>query len=172
MPTITFRPMGSADIPLYRMWAEKEHVKSVWFCGAYQPVEAILTIVAGNGYDAPYIIEVDGKAVGYVVSCDLYAYKRLCAEPCGLFVNEPEGTYCMDLFIGEEAYVDKGIGTQVVRQFSDALLEKGKRVLIDPSVENRRAIRCYEKAGFRAVREAHDGTARCLIMEKLNNVAS
>ncbi len=73
----------------------------------------------------------------------------------------------MDLFIAEEDLLNKGYGTQIVQKFSDRLLaDKAKKVLIDPSADNKRAIRCYEKAGFKQVRIAHDGTAECLILEK------
>lgn len=60
MAHISFRPMTREDIPLYREWASKEHVRSVWFCEGYQPVDAICAKIEGNGYDYPYLILLDG----------------------------------------------------------------------------------------------------------------
>ncbi|HEV2613930.1 MAG TPA: GNAT family N-acetyltransferase [Gammaproteobacteria bacterium] len=42
-----------------------------------------------------------------------------------------------------------------------------KTILIDPAATNKRAIRCYEKAGFSFVREAFDGVTDCYILQKI-----
>lgn len=170
MTDIQVRPMEKADIPLYLEWATREHIKTVWFFGDYETPDRIHDKVEGNGYDFPHIILLDDRPIGYLVYCDLFAYKTLSNEPCGVFTDEPPGTYCMDLFIAEEGYLNKGYGTQIVKQFSDQLLAKkgAKRVLIDPSIDNHRAIRCYEKAGFTRLRSDHDGICEVLIMEKRN----
>ena len=56
----------------------------------------------------------------------------------------------MDLFIGEEDYLNKGYGTKIVKQFEKKIFDEfnAKTIYIDPSVTNKRAIRCYEKAGI------------------------
>jgi aminoglycoside 6'-N-acetyltransferase-1b len=38
------------------------------------------------------------------------------------------------------------------------------RIQTDPTPENRRAIRCYEKAGFRAIGEVNTPDGRALLM--------
>lgn len=163
-----FKPMTKRDIPLFLKWAEKDHVKSVWFFGDYEKPDYIYEKVKGNGFDYPFIILSDHIPIGYIQYCDLYAFRTLAKDLKGVFTNEPPGSYCMDLFIGEEAYLNRGFGTHIVRQFSDWLLDEKQahRVLIDPSVENIRAIRCYEKAGFSPLRKDHDGTCEVLILEK------
>ncbi|MCU1379405.1 MAG: aminoglycoside 6-N-acetyltransferase, partial [Acidimicrobiales bacterium] len=47
----------------------------------------------------------------------------------------------------------QGVGTDAVRTLARHLLEHGghHRLVIDPSAANARAIRCYEKVGFRPV---------------------
>ena len=174
MPAIKFRPMKKEDIPMYLEWATREHVKKVWFIDGYEPPDLIYRKIDGNGYDFPFIILLDDEPIGYVVYCDLYAYKTLCKEPSGVFTDEPDGTYCIDLFIAEEAYLNRGYGTQLVKQFSNMLLakENAKRVLIDPSPDNKRAIRCYEKAGFKPVKKDNDGTSDVLILEKRGTTCS
>jgi RimJ/RimL family protein N-acetyltransferase len=58
----------------------------------------------------------------------------------------------IDLFL-DPAVHGRGIGTEVVRRLVQLLVsERGHhRVTIDPALENRAAIRAYEKAGFHAV---------------------
>lgn len=75
-----------------------------------------------------------------------------------------EVVYGMDQFIGEVMYWNKGIGTLLVTSMVDYLFEVkcADRVVMDPQVRNERALRCYEKSGFRKVKllpshELHEG---------------
>ena len=58
----------------------------------------------------------------------------------------------MDLFLGAP-YHGRGLGTDAVRTMARHLMyDRGHhRLVIDPAAGNLRAIRCYEKAGFRRV---------------------
>ncbi len=109
---------------------------------------------------------MDDKSIGYIQTSDLYAYRIKCLTPKGVFTHEEPGTFCLDLFIGEEDYLNKGYGTKIVKCFVNKLLTefKAKMILIDPSCSNKRAIRCYEKSGFKVIRKEHDGTNECCIM--------
>ena len=51
------------------------------------------------------------------------------------------------------AWQDQGLGTDTVRVLARYLVhERGHhRVVIDPAADNHRAVRCYEKVGFRPV---------------------
>lgn len=72
--------------------------------------------------------------------------------------------YGMDIVIGEVSYWNKGIGTEIVQTLIKYLFENYNVdiIFIDPQTWNKRAIRCYEKSGFKAIdtikeRELHDG---------------
>lgn len=164
---ITFTPFQEQHLPLWQQWVEKPHVKNVWFIEGYETVDYIYEKITGNGYDFPFIFSIDGQPIGYIVACDLYAYRTICPQPKGLFTKEPPGTFCMDLFIGDEANLDKGYGTKIVRAFIDYIFQhfKAQRILIDPAVSNTRAIHCYEKAGFKIIDKAFDGITDCFRME-------
>jgi aminoglycoside 6'-N-acetyltransferase len=58
----------------------------------------------------------------------------------------------VDLFLGA-SYQDRGLGTDTVRTMIRHLIDdRGhRRVTIDPAAHNERAIRCYEKVGFKRV---------------------
>src|SRR5918994_5947994 len=58
----------------------------------------------------------------------------------------------IDLFVGAP-YQDRGLGTDAVRTIARHLIrERGhQRLTIDPVAHNTRAIRSYEKVGFRRV---------------------
>jgi aminoglycoside 6'-N-acetyltransferase len=58
----------------------------------------------------------------------------------------------MDIFLGAP-YHDRGLGTNAVRTMARHLIaDRGHhRLTIDPASHNERAIRCYEKVGFKRV---------------------
>lgn len=53
----------------------------------------------------------------------------------------------------ETAAQGQGLGTDAVRTLARYLIDEGghHRIVIDPAADNDRAIRCYEKVGFRPV---------------------
>jgi aminoglycoside 6'-N-acetyltransferase len=72
--------------------------------------------------------------------------------------------YGMDIVIGETSCWNKGIGTEILKMLIKYLLKHHHAdiIFIDPQTWNKRAIRCYEKCGFKAIgiikeRELHDG---------------
>lgn len=79
-----------------------------------------------------------------------------------------------------EAYQDRGLGTKALRRMAAYLIdERGHhRLTIDPATDNPRAIRVYEKVGFRPVGvmrryergidgQWHDGLLMDLLAEEL-----
>jgi aminoglycoside 6'-N-acetyltransferase len=105
------------------------------------------------------IIELDGRAVGYI------QWYQADADIERAYHLPPGPAYWgIDLFIGLPERFGQGIGTAAVRMLSDRLLDDGvaDTVVIDPRRDNARAIRCYEKAGFTYAHdlphhELHDG---------------
>ncbi|MFC4664262.1 MULTISPECIES: GNAT family N-acetyltransferase [Oceanobacillus] len=79
----------------------------------------------------------------------------------------------MDQFIGETQYWDRGIGSLLIKSMVAYLINKKRinKVVMDPQAWNKRAIRCYEKSGFKKIKllpchELHEGEYRdCWLME-------
>ena len=155
---ISFKKFTLEDVPLYYEWAEKPHVKNVWFLEGYQPKEYILKKIEGNGIEYPFIILANDKPIGHIQYWDIFARDQIEAETNDYFTGEPEGTFGIDIFIGEENYLGKGYGTKAMLKFTELLFERynAKKIVIDPSSINKQAIRSYEKAGFQFVRLSED----------------
>jgi aminoglycoside 6'-N-acetyltransferase len=107
------------------------------------------------------IIEYDGIAIGWVqyYIAEPGEYEELDAVD----ISKYEKRYGIDIVIGVPAFWNKGIGTRVMALLNEYLFEheKADMILIAPQAWNKRAIRCYEKAGFRQVKiikdmELHD----------------
>ena len=73
----------------------------------------------------------------------------------GSLVGAGPHDYGMDLFIGRDDQIGRGLGTRIVAAALKELIftqADAERCLVGPSPENKRAIRCYEKCGFRYVK--------------------
>jgi aminoglycoside 6'-N-acetyltransferase len=83
-------------------------------------------------------IVVDGEVAGYV---------QFWEEP------DPTARHAdVDIFLGPGSQ-DRGLGTEAMRAVVRHLIEERghHRITLGTSVDNARAIRCYEKVGFREV---------------------
>ncbi|WP_459502717.1 GNAT family N-acetyltransferase [Bacillus sp. C1] len=121
-----------------------------------------------KGKEKRCVVEYAEEAIGYI---QIYPIDSEWKELYGY--KEAQNIWGMDQFIGEPTYWNKGIGTELVQ---DAIIyitdELGaEAIAMDPRVSNERAIRCYEKCGFRKVKilkehELHEGELEdCWMME-------
>lgn len=114
------------------------------------------------------IIEFDGNDIGYIQYYPLNAEDR---ESYGYETNEI--IYGTDQLIGEVDFWNKGIGKVLVKAVIEHLVKtkQAQKVVMDPQEWNVRAIRCYEKCGFKKVKllpehEWHEGKHHnCWLLE-------
>ena len=115
------------------------------------------------------IIEYQGQAIGY---CQMYSLDKESMKEYN-YKSTKKVVYGVDQFIGEPNYWGKGIGTQFMKLVLTYLTneKKAEIVILDPPADNPRAIRCYEKVGFKIVKslpkhELHNGEMiDCYLME-------
>ncbi len=115
------------------------------------------------------IIEYQDKPIGYGQIYKMY--DELYDDYH--YPRSDEIVYGMDQFIGEPEYWNKGIGTKYTKIVFDFLKKERNvdAVILDPHQDNSRAIRMYQKAGFRIIEdlpehELHDGKKEdCYLME-------
>lgn len=147
---VAFRTLLDDDLVPMKRWLEDPDV-SPW----YQAEESTETdalrrefgdMIAGTDATRGFIIQVDGRSVGFIqclVIDDEPDYARqLQVDP---------GAVGIDLFIGDPAARNRGLGTAVIRGFLEQVVfgELGAEVaIIGPAPDNTRAIRAYEKVGF------------------------
>ena len=121
--------------------------------------------VRGEDKVVPCILEYNDSPIGYMQYYPVEQGREYGIETV-------EAVFGIDLFIGEPDHLDCGIGTRAMKilvGYLDSALGAA-RVVVDPVVTNKRAIRCYEKSGFKKVKvlprhELHEGTLRdCWLM--------
>src|SRR2546423_10951177 len=152
--TITFRPVEARDVSDLHRWRNEPHVMQWWY--EDDDSEPTLDVVARNyGPDHDekehrYIIELDGRSIGYIQMYLLSDWPDYAA----LIQEQGAG---IDLFIGEPDLINKGIGTEVIKRFVEDVVFADAPItqcVTDPEITNKAAIRAYETPGSVPVRTA------------------
>ena len=163
--------MTEQDLPLLHDWLQQPHIVEWWGGEAERPSSLAVTrarylprTLADEGV-TPYIAMLGDEPVGYAQS-----YVALGSGD-GWWEDETDpGVRGIDQSLGRPELLGRGLGTQLVtalveRLFADPAVT---RIQTDPAPTNLRAIRCYEKAGFRRLRSivTPDGPAEYMIRDR------
>jgi aminoglycoside 6'-N-acetyltransferase len=159
MTAYAFRPMSANDLPIIKRWLETPHVSEWW----HDPTQQLELVSSDLDHPdmAQFIVAADGKEFAYLQCYNLSGWNTG-------FGPQPEGTRGLDQFIGEADMIGRGHGSAFVRVFANRMLTSGTpRVVTDPDPVNARAVRAYEKAGFRRDRlvETPDGAALLMVRD-------
>ena len=142
MYIIIFRKLENSKeeyIQLHK-WCQNEFVYE-WFEQRILSYDEIVNKYKNKlkeGKQELLIIKCNDKDIGLV---QIYRYDK--------------DTYEYDLFIGEEEYLNKGIGTIIVNKVNNYIHDKYNvnSIILRPFKRNIRAIKCYEKCGFKYINE-------------------
>lgn len=133
---VVLRPLAEEDAPRLAELGSRPEVAR-WWPGL--TVEHVLEKARGEDEGVTgFAVVVDGEVAGLV-----QYYEE----------DDPDYRHAgIDLFLGVPWH-GRGLGVDVVRTMALHLVrDRGhRRLVIDPAAANERAIRCYEKAGFRPV---------------------
>jgi aminoglycoside 6'-N-acetyltransferase len=153
----TFRPAGVHDLPLLERWLRTTEVVRWW--GDPQEQAALLREDLGEPRMVMRIVSVGGRPFAYAQDYDVSVW------PQPHFAGLPPGSRSIDSFIGEPDMIGRGHGSGFLRLLAQRLRAEGASVVaIDPAVENLRARRAYEKAGFRGQTVVETGEGPAVLM--------
>ncbi|CAM3183564.1 GNAT family N-acetyltransferase [Paenibacillus lupini] len=167
---INLRTLELSDVPLLVRWLS-DPVVLEFYEGRDNPHDEAL--VQKHFYEdregiTSCIIQHHGIDIGYL---QFYEIEEDEKEEYDL--SDHKGViYGMDQFIGEPDYWNKGIGSELIKETVRYLTEdcKAGKIVLDPQAWNMRALRVYEKCGFKKVKllekhEWHEGEYRdCWMM--------
>ncbi len=143
MARVKLRPIKISDAEMCLGWVSDPAVHA--FLGLLEPARTldqerswIASILTDSGHQRAFVIEDErGEAIG----------------TCGLRgIDRESGTAFFGIMIGETRLWNRGYGTAATESLLDyAFRELALReIRLSCHRENRGALRCYEKAGFRA----------------------
>lgn len=103
-------------------------------------------------YVTPCIVDYIKIPIGYI---QYYQLQEKEIREYGAKHDQPQ--FGLDIFIGETEFWNMGIGTSALKLIIRHLFEEGvKDIFIDPQSWNVRAIRSYEKCGFKKIKVLHN----------------
>jgi len=158
---VSFRELEERDLPLMHKWLNAPHVSKWYAISKRNPSEEsvgdkYIPRIRGEDPTTCYAILYGDAPVGMVQSCRLDDYPSVKAD------YDLEGKVAgIDIFIGEEGYVYRGLGSNIMRRFLKEIVFVRYDVdccIVDPNPENTSAIRAYEKAGFGYVKTVWNST--------------
>jgi aminoglycoside 6'-N-acetyltransferase len=129
-----------------RWWGSEESYDEI--------AEHYLPAIEGKEPTDLYIVLLDDQSIGFIQSYLISDHPDYAA-----LVGAGEGVAGVDLLIGYAELTGQGIGSEILRRFVDEVVFASPTTtscLADPDVRNVAAIRAFEKAGFRVVREFLD----------------
>ncbi|MBY9079442.1 GNAT family N-acetyltransferase [Paenibacillus sp. HN-1] len=165
---ITVRRLENRDRGHLADWLSDSRVLE-WYEGRDNPFDPVKVDAAFFKKDETTrcLAEYEEQAVGYI------QFYPLAGEEKRIYGYTSENVWGIDQFIGEPECWNRGIGTMLVSSMVRYLMSRAnaERIVTDPRTINDRAIRCYEKCGFRKIRmlperEWHEGRYQdCWLME-------
>lgn len=140
---VRLRSATRADWDLIRSWLARPDIQQWW--GPLSATEAEVNMALGSQHAMCRIIESGGTPIGYAHAVDATLWGDSLPDDL-----EP-GTWDLDLFIASEEHRGKGAGQAALALLKNEVFAAtlAVAVCIFPSIRNERAVRAYEKAGFR-----------------------
>jgi aminoglycoside 6'-N-acetyltransferase len=133
---VRLRPASRADLAALLPIRQSPEVYAFWRGG--DDLAAAIEEDLDEPGSTPYVIELAGRVVGWI---------QWSSE------EEPDYRYAsIDIYV-DPAIHGRGVGEDAVRTMARHLIRDHghHRLEIDPAADNRAAIRCYSKVGFRPV---------------------
>jgi aminoglycoside 6'-N-acetyltransferase len=169
---ISFSSLKSSHFPLLLKWLETSHVKKWWpeefiwtlalVENKYQPYIQGYNLVDGKKKVLKaYIISYDEQPIGYIQLYNAHDFSRKKKLD-----NLPGSLGAIDFYLGEEAYLGKGLGVEILNLFLSDYVTEYEYVFVDPDINNTVAIKTYEKTGFERV-AVHQDTHELWLMKHL-----
>jgi len=149
-----------ADIAMLTAWRAEPHVRAWWHPDRPPPTFDEVAATYGprthpSSPTTPRVIELDDRPVGYI---QFYRWAAFADEADAMNIEYDEDTSGLDVMIGEAGSMERGIGSRAVALLSRHLEDdrNATRIALTTDVENLRAQRAYEKAGFEKIRAVLD----------------
>ncbi|MGH7780390.1 MAG: GNAT family N-acetyltransferase [Candidatus Binataceae bacterium] len=155
---VHFRTLAHDDLRRMHRWINDDPEVRQWWSREAGPLEKIVAKYAPRigapGPTRSYIIQYDTNPIGYIQEYLISEHRDWQR-----IVGVAEVCAGVDLFVGEAAYRGRGRGAAILRKFVREVVFARPEVescIIGPDENNARAIRSYEKAGFRPLKRIYD----------------
>lgn len=161
--SFVFRPLAFSDIPLMHSWFNLPHVQRFYSLREWAEDEVLSKLkpyIEGSKPIKSFIVSMDNTPIGYMQYCKISDYSWPDQNLSEDVIRHAAG---LDMFIGVETLIGKGLGSKILRAFLEKYIwPEFEYCLMDPDVSNIAATKCYEKLNFKkhAVINSNDALGR------------
>ena len=157
---INFRLLGIQDLNYMYKWLNNGFAQQ-WYGKKEFTMRDIekkyIPCIKNEKPTQAYLILYNDTPIGYVQT-----YKILDYQEYAQSININENAAGLDIFIGEQDYIHKGLGKYIIKKFLDEIVFKlsdSDSCILGPEPDNIVAIKTYEKVGFKYIKsvETEDG---------------
>lgn len=149
MGEIKFKPLQETDFDFMLQWFNKPHVQTFYSLRNWTEEEVYKKLepyVRGEKQISSFIIYLNDHPIGYIQS---YPVKEHPWENQDLSEEIIKKAAGFDLFIGEESYLNKGLGMQIIECFlEEHIWPKYQYCFVDPDIRNEASMRLFQMCGF------------------------
>ena len=160
------RPMTVEEMPTFYRWATQSEATPFWY-GELQGDRVPSYDEFLKDWKRYYF---DGSEPERGRSFAILVGERAIGQINYNEINREDNSVELDIIIAEDRDKNKGYGTDALQTLTRYLFKKMsiKKCWIEVVASNPRAIRAYEKAGFRKIKTFVDDEIECIRMELKN----
>lgn len=154
-----FRRTTRADFPLLARWLGTPHVARFW---NHETTPDAIERDFGGSVDGTepsddFIVEDAGVPVGFIQRSRICDYADEHIELIAL-ADAPQDALTIDYFIGEGAATGRGVGTRMIREFTDlcfADCPAASAIIVPVIAGNPASWKALAAAGYERIAEGH-----------------
>ena len=146
MNTLRLRPIADEDCALVERWLKLPHIAK-WFPDAEDWLTKIRERNGKYSWTTHFLI-MDGEVP--VGVCQYYDWFHYGTSEDWYTINIPGHTFSFDYLIGNEDYLGKGHGKEIVGLLTDAIQQdaRGKAIVLKPEADNEASKRAIRANGY------------------------
>lgn len=112
-----------------------------------------------HDWQQQYIAELNGRPLGFLQILDP------ARDESEYWGQVAENVRAIDIWIGEASDLNKGYGTEMMRQAIERCFQDPDvvAILLDPLISNTNAQRFYERLGFKKIEQRRFGNDDCFV---------
>ena len=155
---ITLRTATIDDLNLLLEWDKKQQVID---CDPDDDWNWETELNRNPGWREQLVAELNGEPIGFIQIIDPYH------EETHYWKEVEQNKRAIDIWIGEEKYLNKGYGTSMMELAIERCFKNPEvnGILIDPLKTNTKAHRFYERLGFEFIEEREFNESACYVFE-------
>jgi RimJ/RimL family protein N-acetyltransferase len=143
MENIVLEPFLDKDIEIMEKWFQKEYLIK-WYGDISEWIFELKNRNGKYNFIKHFMVKNKDNKIGFCQYYDCYN-----AQEEWYKIDLQNNTYSIDYLIGEEEYLNKGIGKEIIKQLIEKIkMENGKEIIVQPELENEKSCKALMGNGF------------------------